>query len=147
MTAQQTASTAQPISLWRRLAVIIYDGFLLAAVLFFAAAVPTIAFGITQESPAYPLLIVYIYGIAFLYYGWFWTQGGQTLAMKTWNVKIESTQGESISWGQALIRFLVAMLGWLPVALGYLWSLIRKDKATWHDLASKTRLLKLPKAT
>lgn len=145
MNGQDNAMNVTKVTLWRRIAVMMYDGFLLAAVLFFTATIPTVAFEITRESALYPLLIVFIYGMAFLYYGWFWTHGGQTLAMKTWNIHIESTERQGVSWRQAFIRFIVAFLGWFPLGLGYLWSLIRKDGATWHDMASKTRLVRLPK--
>lgn len=145
MNGQDNATNAQNVTLWRRFAVIIYDGILLAAVLFFMATIPTVIFEITRESPLYPILIVYIYGMAFLYFGWFWTRGGQTLAMKTWNIRIESDEYTRVTWKQALIRFSVAIISWLPLGLGYLWTLIRKDSASWHDLASKTHLVQLPK--
>lgn len=141
MSEQESAANPQYITLWRRLAVIIYDGLLLFAVLFFAAIPFSVAFNITYDSPLYPIFVAYLYGVAFLYYGWFWTRG-QTLAMKTWRVGIETNEGHRLSWKQAFVRYVAAMISWLIVGLGFYWSLFHKQKATWHDLASSTRLVK-----
>jgi uncharacterized RDD family membrane protein YckC len=50
-----------------------------------------------------------------------------------------------MTWRQALIRFLVAILSWGACGLGVLWILVDKDKRTWHDRASGTRVVVLPK--
>ncbi len=60
--------------------------------------------------------------------------------MKTWKFKITRLDGSSMDWLDALIRFVVAIISWLPFGLGYLWSLFDKQKRTWHDIASKTQL-------
>lgn len=142
MTEQESAENPQYISLWRRLAVIIYDGLLLIAVVIAALIPITVGFRITYGSPLYPIVVIpYIYGVAFLYFGWFWTRSGQTLAMKTWKVGIESDEGGPITWKQAGVRYIVAMISWAAVGLGFYWSLFHKQKATWHDLASSSRLV------
>lgn len=135
---------AQPVNipLPRRLVIIFYDSMLLFAVLFFASIPIVVSFKITYGSPWYFAYVLYIYVVGFIYFGWFWTHGGQTLAMKTWKAKLTSNS-EQINWRQALLRYLVAFLSWLCLGLGFIWSLFRKDNATWHDLASGTRLIKL----
>lgn len=135
---------AQPanISLPRRLVIIFYDSLLLFAVLFFASIPIVVPFKITYGSPWYFAYVLYIYTVGFIYFGWFWTHGGQTLAMKTWKVKLTSNSGQ-ISWKHALLRYLVAFLSWLCLGLGFIWSIFRKDNATWHDLVSGTRLISL----
>jgi uncharacterized RDD family membrane protein YckC len=132
-------------SLPRRLASIIYDLLLLFAVLFAASIPVTMGLGITYGHPLYPGYVVYIYAVTFLYYGWFWVHGGQTPAMKTWNIKLVATDGNKVNWKQALFRYLATFLSCLPLGLGFLWSLIRKDKACWHDLLSSTQLIVVPK--
>jgi uncharacterized RDD family membrane protein YckC len=130
-----------PAGLAKRLASIIYDSILLFAVLF-AASIPIITIlGITYGHPLYPLYVAYIYAISFLYFGWFWVHGGQTPAMKTWKIQLIGANGISISWKQALYRYLGAFISAVVFGLGFLWSVIRKDKASWHDLFSKTRLI------
>lgn len=130
------------ISLPRRLIIIFYDSVLLFAVLFFASIPVAVPFNITYESPWYFAYVFYIYVIGFIYFGWFWTHGGQTLAMKTWKAKLVSSSGQ-ITWRQALLRYLVALISWLCLGLGFIWSLFRKDNATWHDIASGTQLVRL----
>lgn len=137
-----TDNIVTPVGLARRLASIIYDLLLLCAVLFAASIPVTMGLGIPYGHPLYIGYVVYIYTVIFLYFGWFWVHGGQTPAMKTWNIRLVETGGTNVSWKQALIRFLGACASSLLLGVGFLWSLIRKDKASWHDLLSETQLIK-----
>ncbi len=133
----ETIAQSINISLLRRLVIIFYDSLLLFAVLFFASIPIAVPFNITYGSPWYFAYVLYIYVVGFIYFGWFWTHGGQTLAMRTWKAKLVSSSGK------ALLRYLVALLSWLCLGLGFIWSLFRKDNATWHDLVSGTQLIRL----
>lgn len=128
------------VGLSRRLAVMVYESLLLFAVVFAASIPIMVPFNITYDHPLYFLYVFYIYTIGFLYFGWFWTHGGQTLAMKTWKIKVTDLNNGQISWKQALIRYLIALVSWLPFGLGFFWALFSRDKKTWHDLASRTVL-------
>ncbi len=130
------------VSLWRRLAAITYDFFLLFAVLFFASLPVIIPFRITIGDTWYPLYIAYIYSVSFVFFGWFWTHGGQTLGMKTWRIRIETREGGPITWLQALQRFVVALLSTVLLGAGFIWCLFNRESLSWHDLASKTRLVR-----
>lgn len=138
------ASNYKPASLFKRLSVIGYDAFLLTAILFIATAI-TLPLnngeGITHGHPYYPFFIIYLFIIAFIFYGWFWTHGGQTLGMKTWKLKLISSDGSSVSWKQAFIRFVCAILSVAVFGLGFLWSLFNDKKATLHDICSDTILV------
>jgi uncharacterized RDD family membrane protein YckC len=123
------------------LAAIIYDGLLLAAGLFFASIVVVVPFGITLEGPLYPLYVVYIYALSFLFFGWFWTHGGQTLGMKTWHFRVEQENGKAMTWSRALLRFLAAIISWLPFGAGFVWCLFSRDRLAFHDVLSGTRLV------
>jgi len=123
------------------LAAIIYDGLLLAAGLFFASIVVVVPFGITLESPLYPLYVAYIYALSFLFFGWFWTHGGQTLGMKTWRFRVEQENGKAMTWSRALLRFLAAIISWLPFGAGFVWCLFSRDRLAFHDVLSGTRLV------
>lgn len=127
-------------SLLRHGLIIFYDMMLLFSVLFLAGM---LAYPIThaKNSLGYTL---YLFLVCFLYFGWQWTHGGQTLAMGTWSVQLQSISGEKVTWKQATIRFLVAIISWLAVGLGFLWAGFDSEKRTWHDMASGTRLIKLP---
>ena len=133
---------SQHVSLARRLGAMFYDLLLLAAILIGASFVLAISFKI---YPEHPLFIIYqscVYVVSFLFYAWFWTHGGQTLGMKIWKFRITSIDGSTVDWVSACVRFMVAIASWLPFGLGYLWSLIDKNKRTWHDIASKTQLVR-----
>lgn len=156
------STNPKPVGLLRRYAAILYDGLLLLAVLFFASLIVILPFKITYEHPYYFLFIFYIYFISFIFLGWFWTQSGQTLGMKTWHVYVQQQNGELINWKQAFLRYISALLFWLPAALhplifpnhshafvllallpvvlDYLWCLIDPEKKALHDLISHTRL-------
>ncbi|NEX61824.1 RDD family protein [Noviherbaspirillum sp. 17J57-3] len=67
-----------------------------------------------------------------LYFVWFWTHGGQTLAMKTWRIRLITENGGSLPWQRALARYLLSWLwilpgffvAWLAGAKGWLLVLI-----------------------
>jgi len=133
-------------SLGRRLMAIIYDLFLLMAILFIATAV-AMAFNhgnaIEPGQTLYPYYVSCLLIISFCFYGWFWTHGGQTLGMKTWKMKLQQDNGQSITWMLALIRFIAALISWSAAGLGFLWSLFHPQRRTWHDIASNCVLVDL----
>lgn len=141
--AKTKSPPKQNVSLLRRLAAMLYDFLLLITILFFISFIFVAPFNINPEHPLYIIYQGCMFTIAFLFYAWFWTHGGQTLGMKTWKFKIIAVDGTNINWKTALVRFVVAIIAWLPFGLGYLWSLFDKQKRTWHDIASKTQLIRI----
>lgn len=134
----------KPASLFKRLAVIGYDGLLLIAVLFISTAFTLPLNGgeaITNEHAMFPFLVIYWFLISFVFYAWFWTHGGQTLGMKTWKLQLISTDNKKITWKQAFVRFCCAILSTLLFGLGFFWSLLNEKKATLHDIVSNTILV------
>jgi uncharacterized RDD family membrane protein YckC len=130
--------------LLRRLAAIFYDTLLLFSVLFFATLLVLWLTGGRAIEPHHPLYTAYLLLIAFFYFAWSWLHGGQTLGMRAWRIRIQRSNGTSVSWRQALVRFVTALASWLPLGLGFLWALVDKDKMTWHDRLSKTVLVLVP---
>ncbi len=122
------------------MAIIAYDALLLLAVLFLATAI-VLPFNqgeaFTSSQFFFPL---YIFIVSFIYYGWFWTHGGQTLGMKAWKIRLEALDHQPISWLLAFKRFLLAFISWGAVGLGFLWKFFDKNHYTWHDHLSKTSL-------
>ena len=124
----------------RRLAAISYDFMLLVAVLFLATVIALPINGgeaFTSHQSLYPL---YLLTVSFVFYGWFWTHGGQTLGMRAWKIKLISDQIGAVTWSQAAIRFVVAIISWAFIGLGFFWSLFNPQRLCWHDSLSKTRL-------
>ncbi len=132
----------QRVSLLRRLAAIFYDTLLLFALLFFASIIIVVPMGITIEHPLYSLYVVYIYVVSFIFFGWFWTHGGQTLGMRAWRVRVQRHDGGSLTWRHALVRYLVAALSWMAFGAGFIWCLFDKEGLALHDILSKTRLVR-----
>ena len=106
-----------PASLGRRLAALVYDGLLMFAVLVIASALTlpfTAGKGTTHYSPA---LTVYFLGVIFLFNGWFWTHGGQTLGMRAWRIQVLKHDGTAVDWKHALYRFLVSLPFWALIVM------------------------------
>jgi len=127
-------------SLFRHLAVMVYDTFLLLAILLLAGLIAVAFNGGQAIGQGNPFFFIYLLAVSFLFYGWFWTHGGQTLGMRSWKVTLISNDSREISWQRAFIRFSVALLSWIPAGLGYWWQYIVKNKQSWPDLASNTAL-------
>lgn len=132
-----------PVPLWRRLAAILYDTFLLIAVLFIAAWILLLVIGEELSQSGHPLLTAYYISISLLFFVWFWIHGGQTLGMKVWRVRVVNPDGSSIKLRQAITRFFTAILSWLPFGAGFLWSLTNKSRLCWHDQLSSSILVKV----
>jgi len=130
---------------------IVYDSFLLIALLF-VAEIPTVILNggtaITRENGMlmfYFLHPMYQLMVSYLFFGWFWVHGGQTLGMKTWRLQLKTSTGENLSWQIAAMRFVGALISWSVFGLGFLWSLLDQRKRSWHDIMSSTVLIQLEK--
>jgi len=122
----------------RRLVAVLYDSLLLLAVLFFATAMLlplNHGAAFTPDQFFYP---AYLLLVSFAFYGWFWTHGGQTLGLRAWKIAVLSEDGRPITWRQAALRFVCALLSWGCLGLGFWWILIDQDRKAWHDRLSKT---------
>jgi len=130
---------------FRRLAAQFYDIVLLIAILLVANGV-LLLFTDIETLKNYALLHrVYLVSICFLFYGWFWTHGGQTLGLRAWKIKVLTLDQKPISWYQASLRFITAILSWTVfLGLGFIWVLFNKNKLSWHDQLSKTALFSVP---
>lgn len=144
MMIENISTTRKPGPL-RLLAVMLYDAMLLVSVLLVAAAV-AVAFNKGEAIGANnPFFFIYLLGVAFIFYGWFWTHGGQTLGMRAWRVYLISGNSTGINWQQAFLRFVLSIFSWLPLGLGYWWLWLSPDKLSWHDIASGSYLIYSPK--
>jgi len=117
-----------------------YDAVLLLAVLFFATAI-TLPFNSGQSFSADQYFFrLYLLAVCFIFYGWFWTHGGQTLGLRAWKIKVCQLDGSAITWRMAGLRFAAAGLSWLCFGLGFFWCLFDKNRLCWHDYLSNTRV-------
>jgi uncharacterized RDD family membrane protein YckC len=138
-------SQAAPPGLGRRLAAMFYDAWLIAALWLFGATVDVaIQAGLgTAEDPYRLPLQFFVIACPFLFYGWFWTHGGQTLGMRAWRLKLLKASGDPMDWRHSIVRVAAAHVSLLALGLGYLWMLVDRQCLTWHDRWSDTRLVML----
>ena len=136
----------QPCSLLRRIGAMLYDALLMLALLFLTT-IPFIAMrgGEPVEAGSNLPYQITLAVIIFAFFVGFWSRSGRTLGMQSWGLRAETSDGQIPSVGQASIRFFASILSWLPVGLGFLWQLWDKEKLTWHDRLSGTRLMHYPK--
>ena len=136
----------QNTGLLRRFAAIAYDLLLVAAVLFIVT-IPFIAVRggepveIGDNLPYRIALVIVMY----TFYVGFWTRSGRTLGMQSWGLQLETKDGHHPTLASASLRFFAAIVSWLPLGLGFLWQLWDKDRLTWHDRISGTRVVYYPK--
>lgn len=125
---------------FRRIAAVFYDALLLLA-LFFVATAIALPFNANQAFSAdqyfFPL---YLLTVSFIFYGWFWTHGGQTLGLRSWKLRLYRLDGKAVSWRDAALRFLAAIVSWLCCGVGFLWCIVDKNHLCWHDYLSGTCL-------
>lgn len=141
-------TTSDNVSLLRNLGAILYDTLLLAAVLLFAL-IPLAAidhwFQVRHSVPYKLFASLYLVGIAYVYFAWMWRRGGQTVGMRAWHIRLVGDDQDVPGWNTCALRAGMAVISALCLGLGYLWMLWDRDGRSWHDRASATHLLRVPK--
>ena len=116
----QHDNAAAPASAWpvpslaRRFCSMIYESTLLFGVLFIAGWLFSTLLQHRHALYLRHALESWLFVILGLYFIWFWRHGGQTLAMKTWRIRLQQPDGKPVSAGRALLRFLLCWLWCLP---------------------------------
>jgi uncharacterized RDD family membrane protein YckC len=136
-----TATTTPAIS--RRLVSMLYDALLLVGVLAATLLAPyTLIAAFTQHIASPTLLKAHTFLVLLLYFVWFWIHGGQTLAMKTWHLRLTMADGRPVSLLQGLIRYLLAWPSLCLFGVGILWALVDRDRQFLHDRLAGTRVIR-----
>jgi len=129
-------------SLRRRAASLVYEALLLAAVLW-CATLPVAAFQSSLSlAPHRAVYQLYLVSVAGVYFIWQWTRGGQTLAMRTWHLRLVARDGGAITLSQAAVRYVTALIGLLFVGAGFLWALFDRQGVFLHDRLAGTRIVR-----
>ncbi|MES2364538.1 MAG: RDD family protein [Pseudomonadota bacterium] len=139
---EKSATPSLPAAgLWRRISAIIYESLLLLALLFIADYL-FLALTHNTSSPLFKTLLqVYLLLMMASYFSWSWLRG-QTLAMKTWRIRIVNQEGAPITLKQALLRFALAFLLIPAFGISLIWALFDRDKQFLHDRLANTRLVR-----
>jgi uncharacterized RDD family membrane protein YckC len=135
----------------RRFAALIYDGFLLAALLIlftFAALVFTGGHAIMRDTagPWYYLYCAGEIGVVAGYYLVNWLRSGQTLGMRAWQLRAVSDTGTPVRLRSAILRLIFGFFAWAPAALGVLWLYVDPERLALHDRLSGTRVVRLTRS-
>ena len=149
-------------SLKRRMACWLYESMLMFGVVFIAGYL----FGTLSQTRnaldnrhALQAFLFVVFGI---YFVWFWSKG-QTLAMKTWHIRVVDKFGRPITQLRALGRYALSWLWFLPpllavmpfrlpalevlvIVVGWVvfWALasrLHPQGQFWHDVWAGTRLV------
>lgn len=84
---------------------------------------------------------VEIVAAIWFFYAWFWYDGGQTLGMRSWRLKVESNDGQPLTFKRTGLRAIYAILG-----LGNIMVLFTgKNKQALQDKLTNTRVVMLTK--
>lgn len=107
-------------------------------------------------------LQAFLFVVFGIYFAWFWSKG-QTLAMKTWNIRVVDRQGRPLTQARALVRYVLSWMWFLPplallapfslngaettvLVLGWvaIWAVLSRfhpQNQFWHDAWAGTRLV------
>ncbi|MBE0483474.1 MAG: RDD family protein [Bacterioplanes sp.] len=137
-------------SLFRRLAAFVYDGLIVIALYIllgglFITAISKLmgAEQLIELTPAPALTMLFV--ICFFYYSHSWLRGGQTVGMKAWQIKLVNENPRSLQVSQCMLRTGTGFFSIILFGAGFWWILIDKQHRTWHDIASLTRVVHIPK--
>jgi uncharacterized RDD family membrane protein YckC len=159
-----TAGPLETPALARRLASFVYEGVLLFGVVMIAGYLYST---LTQQRHALAGqhgLQAFLFVVLGIYFVWFWSHGGQTVAMKAWHIRLVTQDGGAVSQPRALARYLLSWVWFLPAlaaawlagadstgrifgwmaagVLGYaLLALLHPQRQFWHDALCGTRLV------
>jgi uncharacterized RDD family membrane protein YckC len=142
--AHRPAASLPAPSLWTRFGSAIYDSVLLFGVIFIFSYLYLALTQQTYPQPAVQRHVFQLYLFLVLggYFVFFWCRSGQTLAMKTWRVRLVMADGSPLKPARAALRYALAWLSFSALLLGFLWALIDRDRQFLHDRLLGTRLVK-----
>lgn len=127
----------------RRLGSLLYEGLTVIALWFMASALVTTFSGSAVSGISRTLLQGVTLAIISSYFLWCWTHGGQTLAMKTWRIRVVDDHGKPLAAIPAASRLVLASTGACLAGIGLWWALFDKDKQFLHDRLVNSRLILL----
>ncbi len=145
----------------------VYEGLLVFGVCFVAAYLFSTLSQTRHALNNRHALQAFLFVVFGIYFVWFWAKG-QTLAMKTWHIRLVDTQGQPVSQRRAALRYVLSWAWLLPplalssilhwsggkaaaaalvwVALWALASRLNPGHQFWHDIWAGTRLVVSPPA-
>ena len=155
-------------TLARRMACWLYEGLLMVGVIFIAGYLFSALSQTRNAMDNRHALQAFLFIIFGIYFVWLWSKG-QTLAMKTWGIKLVDVAGKPLTQARALLRYVLSWVWFLPVlavlsplrlpvaqSVGILlawvavWAMLSRlhpQRQFWHDALAGTRLISVPRPT
>lgn len=152
--------------LWRRALCLVYESLLQVALLMVAGFVFYPVGKLLPADAARHVQSLFLLLVLSSYFGWCWLKAGQTLAMKTWKIRLVGAEGGAVTLKAAALRFFLGLVIYLPLAataiwayfqrataipwlvvstvvflLAWGWPLLDRDRQFLHDRLAGTRLI------
>ncbi len=142
--SRQQKINAANAGLLRRIAALMYDGFLILAIWMISSIllIALVTNGAVLQGLAFQLFLYLQLGAFYIY---FWCKRGQTLGMQAWRIHLITEQGNPVPVKTACTRYIFATLSVCSLGIGFLWMLVNSNRLSLHDLATDTRVVHLPK--
>lgn len=131
------------VTLLRRFGAIFYDGLLVFSLMLVLGFLVTIILPVNNNNQANPyFFFIVTLPVSFFYFAFFWMKSGQTLGMRTWHIRLVNANqyNKTITLTQCFMRYILTIISWLSLGLGFFYQWLDKDKQTFHDKYSKTQL-------
>ena len=138
---QTLPSSFPTASLSKRFAAMVYETLLLLALLFVA---DYLFISLTHNRQSMPFRIglqLWLASVIGVYFVWQW-QHGQSLAMKTWRIRLVTRDNRPLTLTRSIVRLLFVIC--LP-GISQLWAFVDRDRQFLHDRLAGTRLVSLGK--
>ena len=119
----------------------VYESLLVCGVLFFAGVLYFALAGSALAGWRRHAFQLFLFLVLGLYFAGSWRRGGQTLAMKTWRLRVVGANGARVSWRQALLRYAWAWPCLAFGGIGILYALFDRERQFLHDRLARTRLV------
>lgn len=125
----------------RRLASLLYESLVVFSILLIGFMLPQVVLsGFGWMSPP-KVLWVHVFLLLMAYFVWCWQNGGQTLPMKTWKLRIVNEDGSALRPLQGLLRYCFAWPSFVLLGIGIVWAIFDRDRQFLHDRLAGTRIV------
>ncbi|HZP92549.1 MAG TPA: RDD family protein [Burkholderiales bacterium] len=131
---------ARPSGFWRRFASLGYEAILLFGLLFISGYLFVSLTRDAQHGWLRALFQLYLLAVCGAYFVFCWVRSGQTLAMKTWGLRVVAADGATLTVPRAFVRYLLAVPS-VCLAVGLLWALFDRDRQFLHDRLAGTKIV------
>jgi uncharacterized RDD family membrane protein YckC len=120
----------------------LYESLLLLGVLSVTFMVPhlILGMGFKLALPGW-ILMTHVFIVLGAYFIWYWSHGGQTLAMQTWKIQLTTATGAQPSMVQLLVRYALTWPSLVYFGVGLIWAIFDRDRQFLHDRLAGTRLV------